>query len=139
MDPAATDVLRARGDAAADAATLEVAMAAVAREVELVKSQLYQTVNSHYGDFVATVKSASDLNARVAETARRVQALAQQVESAHSALTANVLAPTVELHHLKSQLAASDLIVHVLGQMAKVTNTLARAPSRSLVRRTAPV
>ena len=77
----ATEPLRAQGQAPADAAAIEKAVAAVAREIEHVKAQLYQTVNTHYGEFVSTVKSTGDLNAKVADVGRTVRLLAEQVDN----------------------------------------------------------
>jgi len=72
--------VRAQGAVPADGAALERAIAAVAREIEQAKAQLYQTVNSHYGEFVSTAKSTADLNIKVADVARNVQQLLEQVD-----------------------------------------------------------
>jgi hypothetical protein len=101
---------------------------------------LYQTVNTHYGEFVATAKSTGDLHARVGDVARAVHALAAQVDGAYvcmlssvvtrwrthvaapaqATLTERAIAPALELEHVKTQLATSDLLVTVLGQLAQV-------------------
>jgi len=72
--------VRAQGATPADGAALERAIAAVAREIEQAKAQLYQTVNSHYGEFVSTAKSTADLNIKVADVARNVQQLLEHVD-----------------------------------------------------------